>query len=157
MAVDATKFTEGRNEGEKMINRKAVVLLGLAVALLMLPVARASETDQAMKLTFSQSVQIPGRVLPAGAYWFIVPKPGIVQIFSSDQSTLYETLTTISSEHVEPADNSAISFVERGPMQPEAIVSWFYPGRTIGNEFVYPKKERNELARNQQHTIVAGE
>ncbi len=50
-----------------MINRK-VFTVGLALAFLMLPVTRASEEDQATKLTFSESVQIPGRVLPAGTY-----------------------------------------------------------------------------------------
>jgi hypothetical protein len=44
-----------------MITRKAFAVLGLAiVTLITLPVARACETDQATKLTFSQSVQIPG-------------------------------------------------------------------------------------------------
>jgi hypothetical protein len=57
-----------------MINRKAFVVLGLALAsLLVLSDAHASEIDQATKLTFSQSVQIPGQVLPAGTYWFVVP------------------------------------------------------------------------------------
>ncbi len=143
-----------------MINRKVFVLLGLALALLMLPVARASETDQATKLTFSQSVQIPGRVLAAGTYWFVVDPTydsHIVQIFSQDRSTLYATLQTIFAEYLEPSKGTEITFADRGSMQPEAIITWFYPGRTIGHEFVYPKQERNELANNKQHTIVTGD
>jgi hypothetical protein len=140
-----------------MINRKAFAVLGLALAFLIIPVARASEADQATKLTFSQSVQIPGSVLPAGAYWFVAPEPGVVQIFSSDRSTQYATLKTIFDEQLDTTEKTAITFAERGPMLPEAIVTWFYPGRTIGHKFLYSKQEGKELARNKQHTVVAGE
>ena len=59
-----------------MISRKAFATLGLLLAfLIMLPVSRALETDRATKLTFSQSVQIPGRTLPAGTYWFVASTP----------------------------------------------------------------------------------
>ena len=52
---------------------KAFITLGLALAfVMMLPSARASERDQATEITFNQSVQIPGRVLPAGTFWFVV-------------------------------------------------------------------------------------
>ena len=50
-----------------MNTRKAFITLGLALAfVMMLPSARASERDQATEITFNQSVQIPGRVLPVG-------------------------------------------------------------------------------------------
>jgi hypothetical protein len=56
-----------------MIDRKAFAVLGLALASLMgFPNAHASETDEATKLTFGEAVQIPGRVLPAGTYLFVV-------------------------------------------------------------------------------------
>jgi hypothetical protein len=50
-----------------MNTRKAFITLGLVLAsIIILPAARAAERDQASKLTFSRSVQIPGR--PAGTY-----------------------------------------------------------------------------------------
>lgn len=144
-----------------MIDRKAFAVLGLALAsLIVLPNAHASEIDQATKLTFSQSVKIPGRVLPAGTYWFMVdPTPGsyIVRIFSQDRSTLYATLQTISAEYMEPTKGTEITFADRGSMQPEAIVTWFYPGRTIGHEFLYSKQDRKEIAQAKQHTVATGE
>src|ERR1700722_1274755 len=117
-----------------MIDKKAFAVLGLALAsLIVLPNAHASETDQATKLTFSQSVQIPGQVLPAGTYWFLAtPDPQVVRIFSEDRSTCYATLQTISAEQLVPSDKTEITFAERASMRPEAIVTWFYPGRTIG-------------------------
>jgi len=135
----------------------AVASLGLTLTLLMmLPVARGSEADQATKLTFNQSVHLPARVLPAGTYWFVVPAPGFVQIFNSDRSQVITTLQDISAERSQATGKTEITFVDRGEMQPAAIVTWFYPGRTTGHEFVYAKQESAKLARNKPHTIVAG-
>jgi hypothetical protein len=42
------------------------------VSTIAVPASRADELDQASKITFSQPVQIPGHVLPAGTYWFVL-------------------------------------------------------------------------------------
>jgi hypothetical protein len=79
-----------------MIDRKEFAVLGLALASLIgFSSTHASELDRATQLTFSQSVQIPGQVLPAGTYWLALdPTPGshVVRIFSQDRLTLYATL-----------------------------------------------------------------
>ena len=137
--------------------RKAVAVFVLALAsLVILCDAHASEWDQATKFTFNQSVQIPGQVLPAGTYWFVVPSKGVVQIFNEDRSTSYATVLTISAEHLKAADKSTVVVAERGAMQPGAIVTWFYPGRTDGHEFLYPKREQKEIAQAKRHTVVVG-
>lgn len=142
-----------------MTNRKLFVV-GLALAFLtILPAARASELDQATKLTFSQSVQIPGRVLPAGTYWFVTEPftdSKIVQVFSEDRLTVYASILTASAEKRVPADETSITFAERGAMEPEAIVTWFYPGQSIGHQFVYSKQQEKALAQNSQRTVLAG-
>ena len=145
---------------EENDRKKAFAVLGLALAsLIVLPNAHASETDQATRLTFSESVQVPGRVLPAGTYWFVADRntsnPKVVRVFSEDRSTCYATLQTISAEHLAPADETVITFADRASMQPEAIVTWFYPGRTIGQEFVYSKKDRKEIEQAKQYTVAA--
>jgi len=99
---------------------------------------------------------MPGRVLPAGTYWFVVPGPGIVQIFSADRSMVLATLHDIAAQRLKPSDATEISVADGKEMQPETIVTWFYPERTIGHEFIYSRQETAELARNKQHTIVAG-
>ena len=38
-------------------------------------------------------------------------------------------------------------------MQPETIVTWFYPGEDIGHEFVYSNSEEQELAQVKHHTM----
>jgi hypothetical protein len=143
-----------------MNTRKTFVILGLLLAFaIILPVARADEFDQATKFTFNQRVQIPGRVLPAGTYWFVLSdistSRNIVQVFNADRSTLYATVFTINSEVLTPTDDTAITFANREPMQPETILSWFFPGRTSGHQFVYSHMEEQELAQVKHHTVMA--
>jgi hypothetical protein len=139
--------------------RKAFITLGLLLAfVIVLPSVRADEHNQATKINFNQPVQIPGRVLPAGTYWFVLADStasrNFVQIFNSDRSTLYATLYTINIESLTTTDKTAITLAEREPMQPETILSWFYPGSTIGHQFVYSHMEEQDLAQVKHHTEV---
>jgi hypothetical protein len=135
-------------------------ILFLFAFLAVLPAAHADQTNQETTVTFSQPVQIPGRVLPAGTYVFVLPDEATdhfqVRIFDADRSMLIATLLTISAERSQPTDSTVFGFAERGSTQPEAIVTWFYPGETTGHEFVYQKPLRQELASAKQVTVVAG-
>ena len=128
----------------------------LLASLIMLPSAWADEYDQATKLSFNQSFQVPGRVLPAGTYWFVLAEEpanrNIVRIFNSDRSTLYATIFTINTESLTTSDKTAITFAVREPMQPETLLSWFYPGSTSGHRFAYSNREEQELAQVKHHT-----
>ena len=140
-----------------MNTRKAFITMGLLLAfVIMLPSAQADERDQATELTFNQSFQIPGRVLPAGTYWFVLAESpfnrNIVRIFSSDRKTLYATTLTVDTESPTLTDNTALTFAVREPMQPETLLSWFYPGRTSGHRIVYPNMEEQEFAQVKHHT-----
>jgi hypothetical protein len=151
------------NSMEKRMNLlKTFAAFALMLAfLLLLPVARASENDQATKITFDHDVQVPGRVLLAGTYWFVVPydisQHFVVHIYNSDQTELLTTLVTASAERAEPTGKTEITFAERDPMHPEAIVTWFYPGRAIGHEFLYSKQEGKKLALDNRQTVVVGD
>ena len=144
-----------------MKTKKTFMVLALALAsALMLPAARASEHDQATKLTFNQSVQIPGRVLPAGTYWFVLADTddarNVVQVFNSDRTMLYATVFTVDARRSDTViGDTAITFAARGAMQPEAMVLWFYPGRNSGHEFLYPDADQKELAQVKRHTVIA--
>jgi hypothetical protein len=141
----------------KMIIRKAFAVLVLALAFLtVLSDARASEWDQATKVTFNQSVQIPGKVLPAGTYWFVIPSAGIIQIFNSDRSTLQAMVLDKSAELQQPLDESTFTLENAGSAQPGVLVTWFYPGMLTGHAFLYSKKEQKEIAMAKQHSEVMG-
>jgi hypothetical protein len=132
----------------------SVLMLGV-----MLPVAKADEGNQQTELTFSQPVQIPGQILPAGTYQFVIiddtASLNTVQIFSADRQKLYATLVTVPAIRPEPADGTVLSFAERGSGQPEALQSWFYPGMLDGHEFIYGKQEERELSGDSKFTVTA--
>jgi Protein of unknown function (DUF2911) len=121
--------------------------------------ARADEWNQRTKLTFSESVEIPGQTLPAGTYWFVLATSdsdrNIVQIFNADQSVLCATLFTAPRERERASTDTTLTFAERSSSEPEAILTWFYPGQTTGHEFLYPKNEEKELAHDALQNVVA--
>jgi hypothetical protein len=140
-----------------MNNRRTFVTLGSLLAfLILLPPARASEYDQATKLTFNRQVQIPGQVLPAGTYWFVLDdnlgSRNIVDIFNSDRTKRYARMITNNVETLTVTDETTITFAEPKQMEPVTILSWFYPGRTFGHQFVYSHAEGQKLAQAKQHT-----
>jgi hypothetical protein len=121
--------------------------------------AHADQNDQATEVTFSQPVQIPGQVLPAGTYWFLLANTSeqqdLVQIFNSDRSKLYATLITTSIDRQEPTGHTVVKLAEQESPKPDALVAWFYPGETTGHEFLYPKDQEKQLAQDSQQTVVA--
>ena len=142
---------------------KGYIAVGLVIAFALFfeLAAHADESDEATTMSFSQPIQIPGKVLPAGTYLFELAnhgaEPNVVQIFSSDRTVLYGTFFTIATERQEPADNTTVTLAEPESGGTAVLVKWFYPGRDIGNEFVYSKQTEKELARDRQQTIVAGQ
>ena len=140
---------------------KGYIVVGLIIAfsLFFELAAHADESDQSTTITFSQPIQIPGQVLPAGAYLFKLEdsnsNQNIVQVFNADGTVLYATLQTIAAERQEPTGHTMVALAEQGAGQPDALLKWFYPGRETGNEFVYPTQKEKELAQDRQQTIVA--
>ncbi len=121
--------------------------------------AHADMSDQATQITFSQPVQIPGQVLPAGTYWFLLAniseQQDVVQIYNSDRSKLYATLETATIESQEATGHTVVKLAEQESSKPDALVAWFYPGETIGHEFLYSKGQEKQLAQDTQQTVVA--
>jgi hypothetical protein len=143
------------------IARSFITVVFLLAFLVVLPSARADQSDQATKVTFSRPVQLPGRILPAGTYWFILPQNvtdhNQVRIYNADRTTFYGTVITINAERLHPTEHTVFTLAERSSEQPEAIVKWFYPGETTGHEFLYPKQVEKELAKDKQDTVDAGD
>jgi hypothetical protein len=143
------------------IIKNLAMLAFLLAGIIALPATRADESNQAIQVTFKHPVQIPGHVLPAGTYWFVLPKDASqhneVRILNSDQTIVYANLITIPAQRLQPTDHTAITFAERGSGQAQAIVTWFYPGQLDGHEFLYPKQVAQELAKDKRDTVVAAD
>jgi hypothetical protein len=143
------------------INKMYIVIgMVVAFALFFELAAYADLGDQATKITFSEPIQIPGQVLPAGTYLFKLAnsdtEQNLVQIFSADRSVLYATIQTVPTERFEPAGNTTITVAEEESGQP-VLVKWFYPGNLTGHEFVYSKEREKQLAQDRQQTIEASQ
>jgi hypothetical protein len=139
---------------------KVAILIGFAItSVLFFEVAsHADELKQSTKITFSQPIEIPGQVLPAGTYLFSLANADnldMVQIFNADGTRVYATLQTISTERPEWTGDTVITLAEQPNGGPDALMNWFYPGHTDGHAFIYPKHEQQQLAQERQQTIVA--
>jgi hypothetical protein len=110
---------------------------------LLAPGARADQWDKKTIVTFSDSVEIPGQVLPAGTYVFkLADSPSerhIVQIWNENETQILATTITIPNTRFEPPDKSTFEFEERAGDSPMALKVWFYPGNSTGEEFIYSR------------------
>jgi hypothetical protein len=130
-----------------------------ALTALIAPGARADEWNKKTILTFSGPVQIPGATLPAGSYVFkLADIPGnrhVVQVFDKDEKKIYTTMLAVPNQRLEPSDKPIVLFSERASGSPQAVKVWYYPGDTIGNEFVYPKAQAMKIAKESHTKVLA--
>src|SRR4051812_24141244 len=130
-----------------------------ALTAVMAPGARADEWNKKTILTFSGPVQIPGATLPAGSYVFkLADIPGnrhVVQVFDKDEKKIFTTLLSVPNQRLEPSDKPVILFSERATGSPQAVKVWYYPGDTIGDEFVYPKTQAMRIAKETHSKVLA--
>lgn len=114
--------------------------------------------------TFSQAVELPGKTLPAGTYFFqLADSPGnrhIVKIMSQDKKDVHATLMAIpyySNER--PSDEPQVRFMETPASTAaaggtNAIRIWFYPGNSVGHEFIYPRAQAMRIAQRTQEPVL---
>jgi|SRR5689334_7868351 hypothetical protein len=122
--------------------RTLVAVLSVCAAGIVLPrTAAADEWDKRTILTFSQAVEIPGKVLPAGTYQFqladSLANRHVVQVLDHEGRILAMMLT-IPTVRPARAYDTRITFEEQRAGAPFPIKQWFYPGELSGEEFVYP-------------------
>jgi hypothetical protein len=109
-------------------------------------------------------VQLPGTTLPAGKYRFeianIDTSANAVRVSSENGEKVLGTFSTIPSTMPQrdlQNQDSLVMFAERPAGQPQAAREWFYPGRSIGSEFVYPKDQAAALAKANKTSVAASD
>lgn len=141
-----------------MFKKLAMVMIG--ALFVSLPVF-GDQWDKKTVLTFSEPVEIPGVVLPAGQYVFkLFNSPSsrnIVQVFNPAEDKVYATILAIAHYRMTATDETVVLFEERRADQPQAIHAWFYPGERYGQEFVYPKRRALELAQATHQPVLSAE
>jgi hypothetical protein len=123
------------------------------------PGARADEWDKKTILTFSGAVQIPGATLPAGTYVFkladLAGNRHVVRVMDKGEKKIIATLMAIPNQRMTPTDKPVIMFSERPAGSPVAVKVWYYPGESIGNEFVYPKRQAMRIAKETHQRVLS--
>jgi hypothetical protein len=138
-----------------LVSLFAVTLLGATA----LPSARADTWNKKTVVTFSQAVEVPGKILPAGTYTFQLldsqSDRHIVQIFNADGSQIIATILAINNYRLQSTGDTVMKFSERPADAPDALRAWFYPGDNFGQEFVYPKARAIQLAQTTKGYVPA--
>jgi hypothetical protein len=143
----------------KIINTVLVVLVLSVLGALFVPPAGADEWNKKTVMTFSQPVEIPGKILPAGTYTIklvdLASERHVVQFLDADGIKVIATVLAINNWRLRPTGETVVKFAERTGDNPEALKAWFYPGDNFGQEFVYPKHRAFELAVAAKEPIPA--
>jgi hypothetical protein len=152
-----------KNSQEKM-NMKIMKTVLAVLTLTLLSAISASgvladEWNKKTVMTFSQPIEIPGQILPAGTYTIklvdLASERHIVQFLDADGIRVVATVLAINNYRLKPTGDTVVKFAERSGDNPEAIKAWFYPGDNFGQEFVYPKHRAIELAAFTKEPIPA--
>jgi hypothetical protein len=121
--------------------------------------AKADETDKKTVVTFSEPVEIPGKVLAAGTYVLKLLDSendrDIVLVFDKDEKQLISTIVGISDYRANTPGKTLIQFEERASGSPEAIKAWFYPGDNYGVQFVYPHDRAVAIAKRTKQNVLS--
>jgi len=124
-----------------------------------MPAAAQGTMDSRTEFTFNQPVELPGVTLPPGTYIFrfVDPTSGrkVMQVQAKDASSkTYGMFMTISAQRPRASDDAELRFLETPAGQPAAVKTWWYPGNTLGREFIYPKSQARKLAQATNQTVL---
>jgi hypothetical protein len=144
-----------------MLRKSLVIACAIAFTSALAPgtaTAQDGNVNQKTYFTFSGAVELPGKTLPAGTYVFrVADSPSnrhIVQVFDKDEKDIIATLLAIPAQRLQAADDPEVRFMEVAANQPAAIRTWWFPGRTVGHEFIYPKDQATRLARATKSPVL---
>ena len=138
---------------------KLVALLTLTVLTLSIGGrAEAQPADYRTYFTFSAPVTLPGMTLPAGKYIFRLADPDgsrkVINVMSGDGKKSLAMLHTIPNQASRPPKDAEIRFMETGAQVPPPVKTWWYAGKSIGYEFIYPRRQALELAKSTKEPIL---
>lgn len=122
----------------KAYRKLMVATLAAAVLAAVTPNARAQMVSQKIQVKFSGPVELPGTVLPSGSYVFESMDSGhMTRVFNADQSEVLGTFLTVPEDRRETAEKAIVELGESVSGAPRKVQSWFSPGKSVGDEFIY--------------------
>ena len=115
--------------------------------------------DDRTEFTFNSPVELPGVTLPPGTYVFHFVDANnqkkVMQVAEKSTNKTYGMFMTINAIRPKPSDDAELRFLETPAGKPAAVKTWWYPGNTIGREFVYPKSQARRLAAATNTNVLA--
>ena len=145
------------------IRKVALACMTAAMVTISANAGAQGPANQDTFFTFSQAVELPETTLPAGTYFFqLMDSPSnrhIVKVMSQDRTKLHATLMAIPYYSTDrPSDEPQVRFLEvpaaQGVAASNAIKIWFYPGNTVGHEFIWPRDKAMAMARATGQTVL---
>ena len=135
------------------MKRVTAIAAALFVAALMALTINVSAQDfnplEKTYLTFSAPVELPGMTLPAGTYTFKLadtPSRNVVQVLSQDEKKIHGQFLFVQAQRRDASGDTVVTFRETAEGTTPAVQYWYYPGETIGKEFIYPKAQAEKIA-----------
>jgi hypothetical protein len=120
--------------------------------------AQTQPMDDRTEFTFSAPVELPGVTLPPGTYVFrfvdASNQKKVMQVMTKSDQKTYGMFLTINAIRPTPSDDAELRFLETPAGKPAAVKTWWYPGNTIGREFIYPKSQARRLAMATNTTVL---
>ncbi len=143
----------------KRLATSAIAAVAMVATFAAVPVRAQGPIDSRTEFTFNQSVELPGVTLPPGTYIFRFADPNssrkVMQVVAKDASNkTYGLFLTISAQRPRASDDAELRFIETPAGTPAAVKTWWYPGNTIGREFIYPKAQARKLAQANNTTVL---
>jgi len=78
-----------------------------------------------------------------------------MQVQAKDASNkTYGMFMTIPAQRPKASDDAELRFLETPAGQPAAVKTWWYPGNTIGREFIYPRSQAVRLAKATNSNVL---
>jgi hypothetical protein len=138
---------------------KLIAFLTLAVLTLSINGrVEAQTSDYRTYFTFSAPVTLPGVTLPAGKYIFRLADPDssrkVINVLSGDGKRSLAMLHTIPNQAPRAPKDAEIRFMETTAKVPPPIKTWWYAGKAIGYEFIYPRQQALQLAKSTSEPIL---
>jgi len=138
--------------------KRIVALSAFAVLALSVGTAQAQPADYRTFFTFSGPVTLPGVTLPAGTYLFRLADPTtgrkVINVLSADGKRSLAMLHTIPNQLLTAPRNPEVRFMETTANTPPPIKTWWYPGKAIGYEFIYPRSQALQLAKVTSEPVL---
>jgi len=125
------------------------------------PASKADDYDKKTVVTISQRAEAPGIILEPGTYVIKLLNSSsnrhIAEIMNERMDHLYALTFTAAAERVERAEKPILTFYEGTNGRPPALRKWFWPGDTIGQEFIYPKDQAARISAATKERVPEGD